>query len=94
MEHLTEVVSGTEKSCAEALLARLRDQEVLHARGYQVEIGGTGDVVISRWGHVRGVWSVRDGVFGWIVGGSREAGLTTGDLEEAVAYAIEHILVP
>ena len=88
------MVSGTEKSRAEALLARLLEQEVMHARGYRAEIGGTGDVVISRWGHVRGVWSVRNGVFGWIEGGSREVGLTTGDLEEAVAYAIEHILVP
>lgn len=74
-----------------ALKELLERQEVLRLRGFTIACGPTGDVVVDRWNHVRGVWHFRDANFHWTPVGNNEPTHRVETLEQALAYSLEVI---
>ncbi len=61
-------------------------------RGFSVEIGDHGEVMLQRRGHVRGFWRCHGGHFAWTPAGYSEPAHTAADIDAAVAYTQASIL--
>ena len=72
------------------LIARLRQLQPLIDRGYAVERGASGDVVIVRDGHVYGIWCVSDDAFAFVPGGYNEATKVARTVEEVLTITQTH----
>lgn len=73
------------------LLEALEAQETLKLRGFTASCGDASTVVVDRWGHMRGLWRVRNGVYFWIGGASSQPAHSVTNVEDAVAYTLRAI---
>ncbi|MEQ1697830.1 MAG: hypothetical protein ABL901_18515 [Hyphomicrobiaceae bacterium] len=61
-------------------------------RGFSVEMGDHGEVLLHRRGHVRGFWLCHDGQFAWTPAGYSEPAHFAPGIDAAVAYTQTSIL--
>ena len=71
------------------LMKRLRQLRSLMDRGFEVEVGASGDVAITRSGHVYGIWLVNHDGLAYVPGGYNEPTHFAASVEEAVAVTCE-----
>jgi hypothetical protein len=70
------------------LLGLLSRNEALRSKGFSMRCTPSGDIVIDRWGHVRGIWGFDGASFLWVSPGSSEPAFRTGNAESAVLYTV------
>ena len=75
------------------LLQMLEMHEILHLRGYAFSLGPNGGVIADRWGHMRGLWSHVDGVFGWTPASHTEPVHWSEDAAAAVRYTLVNLSI-
>ncbi len=74
----------------EILLWQQLERNVLLKRhGFSVVVSETGDVIVDKRGHVRGVWRSKAGQLEWTPAGYNEAQLFAADVGEAEQMVIE-----
>jgi hypothetical protein len=61
-------------------------------RGFSVEMGDHGEVMLQRRGHVRGFWRCDGSRFAWTPAGYNEPAHHAADIDAAIAYTASSIL--
>lgn len=77
----------------EMLKRELERQPQSSELSFDFAVDAKGNLLVCRRGHWRGIWHVSEAVLAWVPAGSREPVYEASDVAEAVAYAIENILL-
>ena len=73
---------------APQLLALLRQNPTLKAKGFSVSYTPAGEIVIDRSGHVRGIWDFDGMAYNWMSPCSSDPLFRTGNAKAAVLYTL------